>query len=416
VKKPLDDLVREAKSHLGTIESERVDWSAVDKGLFARIELEQHRERAGFTATGRWPGVVAAAVAAAAVFAVAVHDGRDRPGESLATTASESGELGGRIVGIEPDAVVTIDGKPATAGATIRLGDVIEVRGGGAGAVIERPGKLTLRIEGGSRAAVTHTEGSLVLALARGAVEAQVVPVPSGEAFAVDVDGSRVAVHGTHLRVARSGDRVTVDLNEGVVAVGNAPRVGSVVGSLVTAPAHAEFAALAVTSSLTVSHDLASVKVPVELGGGMRSRPELVQGSPEAPVAAAPAPVAARPAAAHAEVRSSTVVEPAVEQQQQQQQQPARPVTAAAVVGDPNAEQALDHAVKACMDQGPHVENVTVVVSTALHLDLADDGVVRAARFDPPVAPDVNSCAAAVIYKTRFTHGGTTVIPIDVSN
>jgi hypothetical protein len=408
MKQPLDDLVREARGHLGKTEAEGVDWSAVDRGLFARIEREQREERGRFVAVRRWPGVVAAAAAAAAVFAWAAHDVREQDGGSLAMAGGEASEIGGRIVGVEGEGQVLIDGRVALRGATIRLGDVIEVQRGGA--VIERSGKLTMRIEAGSRAAVTHTDGALVLALARGAVEAQVVPVPRGEAFAVDIDGSRVAVHGTHLRVARVGDRVTVDLNEGVVAVGNAPRVGSVIGSLVTAPAHAEFAAIDVAGSLAVSHEATGVRPPVALGPSVQPSPvatEAARGAPEAPLAAAaplPAPNVPHPVAVHPDTRPSPVA--------------VTPVAEPAPVATPDAnpEQALRGAVRACMDQRPHVENVTVLVSTTLRLDLADDGTVRAARFDPPVAPDVNACAASAIYRTRFAHGGSASIPIDFSN
>jgi hypothetical protein len=68
------------------------------------------------------------------------------------------------------------------------------------------------------------------------------------------------------------------------------------------------------------------------------------------------------------------------------------------------------------MAERPRVENVTVVVRTTLRLELDDDGSVRAARFDPPVAPDVNACAATSIYKVRFPHGGTEAISIDFEN
>jgi hypothetical protein len=302
-------------------------------------------------------------------------------------------------------------------GATIRLGDVVEVTSGAA--IIERPGKLTMRIEGGSRAAVTHTDGALVLALARGAVEAQVVPVSHGEAFAVDVDGSRVAVHGTHLRVARSSDRVTVDLNEGVVAVGNAPRTGSVVGSLVTAPAHAEFTATDLVGSLSVSHEAAGVRPPVALGpSATHAEPGAVAAPPAAPPEAPasgplPASMAARHPGAvpvHPDVRgasASPATAPPAE---------GAPPSAPAAAADPNPEATLQAAVRACMDQRQPAENVTVVVSTTLHLDLADDGAVRAARFEPPVAPDVNGCAASAIYRTRFPHGGTASIAVDFKN
>ncbi|MGH7440886.1 MAG: hypothetical protein ACRENE_34855, partial [Polyangiaceae bacterium] len=107
----------------------------------------------------------------------------------------------------------------------------------------------------------------------------------------------------------------------------------------------------------------------------------------------------------------------------------AHPAAVGAVVAPPPAsepapspepaadpEAALQAAVKACMDPGAHAENVTVVVSTTLHLDLADDGTVRAARFEPPVAPDVNVCASPSIYRARFPHGGTATIRVDISN
>ena len=68
------------------------------------------------------------------------------------------------------------------------------------------------------------------------------------------------------------------------------------------------------------------------------------------------------------------------------------------------------------MAERPRADNVTVVVSTTLHLDLADDGTVRSARFDPPVAPDVNACAAQSIYRARFAHGGAIALSIDFTN
>jgi hypothetical protein len=64
----------------------------------------------------------------------------------------------------------------------------------------------------------------------------------------------------------------------------------------------------------------------------------------------------------------------------------------------------------------PRADNVTVVVSTTLHLDVGDDGTVHAARFEPPVAPDVNECAAQPIYREHFAHGGAVTIPVDFSN
>ena len=68
------------------------------------------------------------------------------------------------------------------------------------------------------------------------------------------------------------------------------------------------------------------------------------------------------------------------------------------------------------MAERPRADNVTVVVSTTLRLELADDGTVRFARFDPPVAPDVNTCSVRTIYREHFGHGGAVAIPIDFTN
>jgi hypothetical protein len=408
---PLDKLTREARTHLGAKEAREVDWSRVEAGLFARIDAERREERSRLVPARRWwSTLMVPAAAAVALLAFAVHGGK-APAPSATRDAAEGG---GRILAIEGQGQAFIDGRPASKGALVNLGDVLETRG--VDVTIERPGKLTLRVEGGTRATVTHTDGSLVLALAEGAVEAQVVPVPSGEAFAVDVAGSRVAVHGTHLRVARAaGDRVAVDLNEGVIAVGNAPRIGSVMGALVTAPAHAEFAAADVGGTLKVTHDRTGVRPPVALG----PTPPL-----HGPAFAASGAAEAEPAATHAPLsalaaQAAVPVHPAVSALAGQASHAEQHVAAAApapAAPQESAEQAVTSAVRGCMAERPSAENVTVVVSTTLHLDLNDDGTVRAARFEPPVAPDVNACAAAAIYRARFTHGGAAALPVDFSN
>jgi hypothetical protein len=79
-------------------------------------------------------------------------------------------------------------------------------------------------------------------------------------------------------------------------------------------------------------------------------------------------------------------------------------------------EQTLANAVWACMAGRPRAENVTVLVSTTLHLDVGDDGVVKSARFEPPVLPDVNECASRWIYKMHFAHPGPLAIGIDFRN
>jgi hypothetical protein len=398
---PLDKVVREARRQLGTEQARNVDWDAVQRGLFERIARERLVERARFLPRGlpSWPGVALAAAAAVVVFSVAA--GEARRGRSLEVVHVAADEIAGSISSIDGGGQVRVDGREAAHGASLRVGNVIETRG--ADVTIDRAGKLTLRIEAGSRAIVTHVQGTLVLALAEGALEAQVVPVASGEAFAVDVDGARVAVHGTHLRVAREGQHVAVDLSEGVVSVGPAPRVGSVIGALVTAPAHAEFTASDAGGTLRVTHDPASVRTPVALASAPQVRPSLLTPLAAAmpktePIAPPHATSAVVPGSAHADAR------------------PGSPGPQAGVSAEGNPDQAIAGAVRACMAERPRAENVTILVRTTLRLELGDDGSVHAARFDPPVAPDVNSCAAPSIYKARFAHGGTEAIAIDFEN
>lgn len=407
----IDELVREAREELGRREAQQVDWDAVDRGLFARIREEERAERdavAAGAARGRWWALGGAALAAAAAFAVMVGKTREPRPVVAQVSAEASAGGGGAIVAFDGPGQLLVDGIPAVIGTPLHPGDVIEARD--VVATIERPG-VTYDVERGTRATVERTPGRLVLALDVGAVEAQVAHVDSGEAFAVDVGRSRVAVHGTHLRVARHGDAVTVDLSEGVVLVGETPRVGSTVGALVTAPAHAEFGASAAEQTLTVSHDPANVRTPMSLG----PNGPIAVASPLAPPAPlAPPPVAAPLPPSEPHAAPAAVPPPHGDRRAAVAALPLAPA-AAAPSADPNAEATVADAVRTCLAACTrHVAGVSVIVSTTLHLDLGDDGAVRAAKFDPPVAADVNACAAPSIYKTRFTHGGAVVIPVDL--
>jgi hypothetical protein len=409
--KLLEQLVRESREERDKLqlEAEKVDWDTVDRELFARLQVAEterraERRRSVGVPAGQGPAwgigaVVLAAAAAAALVVGKTHEAAPVDGSLIVAS-----QPAGTVVSVATGGELLVDGKPAVSGAVLHLGDVVEARG--APVTVERPGKLSWILEPSSLATVTHVQGALVLSLARGAVEAQVVPVASGEAFAVDVDGSRVAVHGTHLRVARIGDHVTVDLSEGVIVVGPAPRVGSTVGGLVTAPAHAEFAASDTSGTMTVSHEPSALRAPVSLGAPSGTVAQV----PAAALAttAAPKPVDARtPPSAAVVARPQPTTPPSAPA-------PAQPPPVQPPQPDPNAASVIAAAVRSCMAVRS-LDNVTVVVTTTLHLDLDADGNVRAARFAPSVATDVNTCAAPVIYRTRFTHDGTADVPIDVT-
>jgi ferric-dicitrate binding protein FerR (iron transport regulator) len=389
-----DKLLEEARADLGADAADRVDWGAVDAKLFARIDEERRAERARFAPRRRRGLTLVGVGFAAAMTLVALVAGRTlEPFEAPGTAAIENA---GSLVAIEGNDPVLVDGNPIACGAALRLGDVLET--GGARVSVERPGKVALTLEPGTKTVVTHVQGALILALERGAVEAQVVPVAAGEAFAVDVGGSRVAVHGTHLRVAREGHQVVVDLTEGVVSVGAAPRAGSLLGPVVNAPAHIEFLATDPSGSLQVTHDPSAVRTPAET----QSPAPASRSGTSQPSASTAARASSPLGEARTEGRSAAATF-------------SKPV-AASLSPEPSPEEAISNAVRACMAERPRADNVTVVVSTTLHLDLADDGTVRFARFDPPVAPDVNSCSAQAIYRERFGHGGAVSIPIDFTN
>jgi hypothetical protein len=344
-------------------------------------------------------GAGAAALAVAASVALVVGKTRGPSLNSGSERAGVSDDSAGMVASIGQDGVAMVDGKPAAIGTPIRLGDDVDARGGRV--TFDRPGRhgsgadqggVSWILEPGSHATVTHVQGALVIALQNGTVEAQVVPVASGEAFAVDVDGARIAVHGTHLRVARVMDHVTIDLTEGVLSLGEAPRVGATIGTLITAPAHAEFTSADPKGTLTVTRDPSAIRPALAIDTGVAaSKPPIValgaapaRPKPEAPVEAR-SPLAPVP-------RPTT----------------PSPVTAPqAPAPDPNAADALASAVQTCFADHPSTQDVTVEVKTRLHLELDADGNVRSARFEPPVPPDVNACAAPAIYHARFTHGGS---------
>src|SRR5215472_13316579 len=237
----LDQVVREARAELIPDET-TIDWDRVERGLFARIEAERGIEQAHARFRGaRWLwGTTATVAAAAAAAALVLGGGGSRAEEAFETMAPGSvtpDESAGELAALLDEGAVQVGRSfgiaPAAKGASLALGEIAET---GAGrALFHAEGRATWLLEPSSRVRVSAV-GPLVLNLEAGALEAEVVPVASGEAFAVDVDGVRIAVHGTHLRVARAGSAVSSDVSEEVVSIGVPPRVGSIYAALVLEP------------------------------------------------------------------------------------------------------------------------------------------------------------------------------------
>jgi len=390
---PLDRLVREAREHFGTHEGANVDWRVVDGALFTRVEQEMRTRRSQAPAPW-WPRSLAVALTlSAAALALVVFHGR-RETAPIAQADMGGLESSEESVSIE-SGEARVQGIAGSGERRLRLGDVVET--GATSVSLERPGKVSMVLEANSRMRVSKLRETLVVELERGAVEARVTPVAHGEAFAVDVESSRVAVHGTHLRVQRDDWRVIVDLNEGVVAVGDAPRVGPVVGAVVVASAHAEFMAFDALGTLKVSREPSALRWP-------------------------PANTATVGTASTAAIEGHTGVEPAASRvapvPSSDPRGEPRTAASATAASPPSASPESDivGVVRRCMAERPRVENVTILVKTTLRLTLGDDGWVQSARFDPPVAPDVNACAAQAIYRTRFDRGGSVSLSVDFKN
>jgi hypothetical protein len=391
----LDKLVREVRDHFGTREATTIDWRTVDDALFERVEHEA-RTRHARSAVRWWPRSlvpVALSLSAVAIALFVVRGAR----QAVPVLRGPVGEAENREdrVTIEGGGPATVQGVRGSGERRLRLGDVVETQG--SSITLQRPGKVSMVLEANSRIRVSKIGETLVLVLERGAVEAQVTPVAHGEAFAVDVEGSRVAVHGTHLRVQRDDWRVIVDVNEGVIAVGDAPRSGLVLGAIVVASAHAEFMAFDALGTLKVSRDPAALRWPAATSAPA-AKGDMAAAEPHAGV---------EPASSRTPVARAS--EPRGE---------ARAAAQAASASSANVAPEADLAgiVRKCMADRPRAENVTILVRTTLHLMLGDDGWVQSARFDPPVAPDVNACAAQSIYRTRFDHGGNVTLSVDFKN
>lgn len=314
--------------------------------------------------------------------------------ESVQASAPVS--AGSEFVRSLGDAVVS--GVEARKGTPLAVGQRTTVTGRGRAIFNSQVGKATWSLgaadgETRAEAEVTRADRAFVVTLATGAVEMAVVSgVPGREAVAIDAGATRVSAKGTRFRVERRGARLAVDVTEGVIAIGDR---SSFSGRWVSAPAHIDVP-VDDPNQLVVSH----------------------------------APASVRPAASFEEEGAVAVVQGAANEAQPGASRPSSPVvptgpnapvqpTALAPVTPADPRERIMAAVKQCMRaHGAPVgsaQGVTVSVQSTLELQLRGDGMVQSARFNPPLQPEVQACAAEVIYQVRFESGGARVqLPLNV--
>lgn len=400
----LDDLIRDTKRE----KTPEPDWKSIDEKLFARLENEPRPEQSDRREEGEREGRVvwigaAVTLAAAAAALLFVHPGAD----------SATGDA--RNVSDVRSAGAVLSGDVVVGGAsakTLALGDRFVVDDASYFESKNARGETAVRwsSQAGSVIHVEHAASPLVLSLEKGVAEAQVTPVPSGEAFAIDVTASsgnvvRVAVHGTHLRVAREGDKVIVDLTEGVVSIGAPPRRGSTIGTLVTAPAHVELDARDLAST-RIDHEASAVRTAEQV-----TPPETrtAQLNPE------PSSVAILPPV---DVTSTSTIDN--NNHDARPQSTLRVTTPASTLPSTlpapvwlTTESELSSAIASC---GRDAVAPQTTFATTLTLQVGDDGSVQTARFSPPLLPEARDCAANVIYKrTKLDATGHLVVPVNIT-
>ncbi len=166
-----------------------LDFDAMEARLRETLDAEPARR----STSGRWWFAAPVVVAAAAASWLAL-------GSSRAPT---------------PTAPVTL---ATRAPATATQSEHVE----GARA-FSRPGFASWSFDEQASADVEATAERVTVRLLRGSVRVEVVPGHAAERFVVVAAGARVAVHGTVFKVAL-GERVRVDVERGIVAVGPVDR------------------------------------------------------------------------------------------------------------------------------------------------------------------------------------------------
>ncbi len=357
----LRELVRERRSE----PTPEIDWDRVEQQLMEKVESDAP---APLPRPSPWPALAFVAAAAAILVAgIGVvrhfrHASTQAPPVARVLHAPTH-----RVFGVTQQQL---------SGDKLAVGD--RVVAGPHSVRVEHAGRVVWTLAPYSQATVALTGRYLTVRLETGSVTADVVPSPRPESFAVEVGGTRVAVHGTHFTVQRVGDHAKVTLERGVVAVGPTNERGHTQGWLMKAPATGTFS----------------------LDGARTGHVE--QGKPASagttaaamPTPASPAPVARTPKPA-----------PAITAAPAQ----AAPAPTAPLPNEPS-EADLDRGadqvaatVKSCFANNTESDQgMRISADSKLSIDIAPAGNITTLRFNPPLAPSVQRCSAAVMQSVHF--------------
>lgn len=376
-------------------------WAEVERKLMLDVVKSDAARAAREAAAPRSPFMQAFAFAAAAALI------------AFGVSTSGGGNAAPAAARLEPIAVdvTQIQEAPGEPGARdlakLDAGDVIVTSD--APVTFRREGVVAFTLAPSSRITVrsagdSHGIGTTV-ELERGAIHAEVTPRPASEglveAFAVEIASTRVAVHGTAFSVGRTEAGIIVDVEHGTVAVGPTGHVGVTTGHILVGPSRASFS----------------------LDGGRQARflPRVAATPAQMLAAAAPALDAAPVQGALAAVDTPEVaptalgVHAAIPAHVAVVEAPAAPAAPDAPIEQPAVAAApavLSEAVIAarlrqCFERasaGDSGGTTAVSVVSTLHLSLKADGSVKSAIFNPPLKPELMSCAGGAI-AGKFAEG-----------
>ena len=248
--------------------------------------------------------------------------------------------------------------------------------------VVEHPGRASWTLEAHATARISEAGEFLTVALESGALSAAVVPNPRPETFAVEVGGTRVAVHGTAFRVERIAERVQVEVSEGTVAV-EASGAHSMPAFLLRRNSRGIFALDGRSGSVEGNASA------VLADAGSRSQRTVLKPAAVPSVAPAPAPVA-QPAKPDLSAEPITNA-PAL---------PAQPSISDIETGVTSAVELMNR----CFHDQTRSSGIRVSANTGLTLSVAPEGTIQSVTFEPPLAPAVEECAVSGLRALTFTH------------
>ncbi len=387
------------------------DWDAVEQRLSVRLDEVERVSRLHAPVRIASPLRMALPLVAAAAAIVL--------GIGLGGTSAPAPAVGASRH-VAPASVALASGEAGGRGdhdlSALRAGDVVET--GDAAATFSQAGSLRWSIAPHSRVVIktqarapglAESEGGHVVALEQGSLRAEVAPRDPSlgliEAFAVEVGGTRVAVHGTAFSVSRGPGGIVVDVEHGAVAVGPVGHVGATSGHLLVGPSRA-------ACSLDGGRTARNLPRPLAVAAEREPDPTEAPPRDDEPSGAPPgASVSARAAGTPAR---SPVAARGAEPEASAGAAPSVADAAAPEAAAPTLPTLTLGGVRAglhrCFAQayGGAGAALGLSVRSTLTVTLRDDGSVQSARFDPPMKPEFLACSGGVL-GGRFGEGPRTL-------